>query len=201
MAERSNKGYLIRFNAEKTMFPDICPVCNEPTTTVGTIIASKSKGGEKFDREWAAPSSFGRALPSTRHTRRSGPASLRMFQIPTCEDHAYSEEETGRAKGVCVIVNGLSILGLLFVASQIGFHLIQGIPVPLWLYLLMALVIVLLIATYRGLGSSELEKAIRIVDYTEEGSTVTVRIRNEVYAEEFIRSNPHATVVRTPRNM
>ena len=198
MPIESKKGYLIRFNADKTRFPDFCPVCNEPAEAVGTIIASKSKTRESLDREWSMPSSFGKGVPQRTPRMSSGPAAVRILQINTCTDHVYSEEEIGRAKGLCAVVNGLSILIFVFAAFQLGVHFIEGVPAPLWLYMLVIGVLVLLIISYRGLGSSELEKAIKIVDYTEEGATITVRLRNEAYAEEFIRMNPGATVVEAP---
>lgn len=201
MPEKSKNGYLIRFNADKTRFPGFCPVCNEPAEDVGTIIASKSKTGESLDREWSLPSSFGKAVPQRTPRMSSGPASVRMLQINTCEDHAYSEEEIGRAKGLCAVVNGLSILILIFAGFQLAVHLIEGIAAPLWLYMLVIGVALLLIISYRGLGSSQLEKAIKVVDYSEEGATITVKLRNEAYAEEFIRMNPHVTVVESPQGL
>ncbi|MBS3794459.1 MAG: hypothetical protein KGY80_06165 [Candidatus Thorarchaeota archaeon] len=201
MPKKSKRGYLIRFNADKTRFPDFCPVCNEPAEAVGTIIASKSKTGESLDREWSMPRSFGKGVPQRTARRSSGPTSVRMLQINTCENHAYSEEEIGRAKGLCAVVNGLSILIFVFAAFQLAFHLVEGIAPPLWLYMLVVGVAVLLIISYRGLGSSELERAIKIVDYTEEGATITVRLQNEAYAEQFIRINPSATVIESPERL
>lgn len=65
-------------------------------------------------------------------------------------------------------------------------------PIALWMVILWVSVMVAMLVSYRTLSPSDLQKAIQIMSYSKEASSFTVRISNEEYAREFLRSNPHS---------
>jgi hypothetical protein len=83
----------------------------------------------------------------------------------------------------------------MFFVLRIGFLLFQGDPVSMLEYVLFGLVTITMLATFRALGPNELEKAFQVTDIGDKGTTVTVRVANEHYAQSLIRSNPKSITV------
>jgi hypothetical protein len=195
MPEKHKDGYLIQFNGETASFPDRCPVCGRLATTEGTILTAVEKTRERLrDKwpKWSLKAPVGSISPAHWDGYRPGSGAVRKLRINTCEKHAYSAVERGRARSLFIVLGGLSTIASIFFAVRIGFLTIQGIPIESWSYALFALAIIVMIISYRALGPTELEKAIQIVSYRKEASSFTVRISNEEYAREFLRSNPHS---------
>ncbi|MBS3794458.1 MAG: hypothetical protein KGY80_06160 [Candidatus Thorarchaeota archaeon] len=181
------RTYIVQFNPDRITFPNRCPVCNKPATEEGVMLASESGKNEGFDP--IRPS--GITAPIHRASLIQS-VSTRKFRIPTCPEHATSEGENTTNRSVAAIVNGLSIIAFLILSFNLGLTILQVMPIALWMVILWVSVMVAMLVSYRTLSPSDLQKAIQIMSYSKEASSFTVRISNEEYAREFLRSNPHS---------
>lgn len=196
-----NKDYVIRFDIETTRLPGICPICGRPADSESTLISSKSDLPQGMQRIWPGASDYyGRKRISSdpgSYMAKSPTStdSVKKLRIPTCEEHSYDAEDRSRARSLLIFTNGSSILIFMFFVLRIGFLLFQGDPVSMLEYVLFGLVTITMLATFRALGPNELEKAFQVTDIGDKGTTVTVRVANEHYAQSLIRSNPKSITV------
>jgi hypothetical protein len=149
----------------------MCPVCSAPADATGWIYLYE------YDSDALIPT-----------IRALNPDKLR---IPTCEDHAYTENEIANSKSLRAALLGMAIVIFLYFTIQSVLFLVQQISIPLWLYFALVPVVVLLVAYHQLPPVNELEEMMLIVD-SGKGGTVTVRLKSENYVEEFLRLNPHA---------
>lgn len=199
---RQEKGYVIRFNPETVEFPRFCPVCESPATSAGFIVASGSEIGDAKKHHYAA---WDQVTPFA-FLYRKGPGrpldgyySVRDLRIPTCEDHAYPAYEMNQKKWVYLVVNAFSTLLFIFFIISVLIESVyrSQIWIPPSLVLPLPLVTILMLTSYRLLGSNDLMKAFTILDSGEEDMMV-VQIRNQAYAQEFLHHNPESAVIFDP---
>lgn len=187
----SNGKSIIQLTGGNFKLPTICPVCGKPATDEGTVPAISS-----FEK--------GRAEEATRHTSFAGSGHLwrmgekgmkrvggvRRFRIPTCEEHAISYEETSKLRIPCSICSGLLIILTFFIGLSILGSLALGDSTDMGrIIFLVASIMGIAITGYFG-GPTKLEKAVTVLDGSENFSHLIWRISNEEYAGELLRLNP-----------
>lgn len=192
-----DETYVFRFNPDRVTFPDTCPVCNKPAAAEGIVIASQGKEEEGFGS--IRPSSI--TAPRHRASLIQS-VSTRKLRIPTCSEHATSEGENTTARSVAAIINGLSIIAFLIVSFNLGLTIMQGMPVAPWMAILWISIVIAMLASYKALGPTDLQKAIEVVEYDAGGSRLTVQISNLSYARQFLHSNTDSVeIIKRGKNL
>lgn len=176
MSDEDSEGFFIRFHPKDARFPDICPVCSSPTDGSASVYLYQ------YDSDSLLP-----------WLRSMSPDRIR---IPTCQEHSFSNENIANRKVLRVFLIGVSILMGLYFIIRIGLFFFTNIPLNLWVFLIPALAIVPIALANEVAPIYELERAFLMLDY--DGSTVTAKITNRAYAEEFLRLNPASRQVAKP---
>jgi hypothetical protein len=97
-------------------------------------------------------------------------------------------------------MNGL-IAGLfapfsIILSIFLGFNWYDGILLPFPYYLLWVLSWFTFFWSVRNLGATDLERAISILDWVQGNPAILIRVRKGWYADEILKSNPSAKIVR-----
>jgi hypothetical protein len=187
----SNGKHIIQLTGGDFKLPTSCPVCGKPATDEGTVPAISS-----LER--------GKVEEATRHTSFAGSGHLwrmgekgmgrvggvRWFRVPACEEHAVSYEETSKLRIPCSICSGLLIILTLFIGLSILGSLALGDRPDIGRIIFLGVSIIgIAITGYFG-GPTKLEKAITVLDSSEDFGHLILRISSDEYAEELLRLNP-----------
>jgi hypothetical protein len=182
------KDSIVKLDLRRVRFPDRCPVCGEPVTTDGTIpiitrlqrMQARSLTRESFTGSRIAATT--KAIPES--------ASISTMEIPVCDDHAISFEDSKHFRSTVSLFSGLCIvlaviMAFFFVTTSLG---AQTIHTQL-----------LFLSIFFGLGGflmskisapSALEKVVTVLDMRSDKSMILLKISNPDYADELVRMNP-----------
>jgi len=177
-----HNGLLIRIDSSATEFPNICPICGERATHHRLVSKSNRR------RLKAQRSTYYRP---TRYTKKNVvQGETRRLRIPVCDEHYCTSEEMSRMNLLSGLIAGISVLLFGLVGAIIAFHYYDNIPLPIGAYLIFLTIIIVMLGSFRNLGPDELQKVISIVDFHHHGHIIILRIKDNWYGEEILRSNP-----------
>ncbi|MFW9838565.1 MAG: hypothetical protein ACFFE7_13695 [Candidatus Thorarchaeota archaeon] len=172
----------------RTAFPSSCPVCGEPTTTDGTILALSKQQRDEAQRISRGPFPSSRVVASMRAIPDfSSPTYL---TIPSCERHALSFEDTKRVRPTLTALNGLFMLVTVFLVFILVSTYLIAQAIDLRLLFMIGLMCLGTFLTYVVSRPSALERAVSVYDMQSDMSMVVLRVANLEYAEELLRLNP-----------
>ncbi len=180
----------LMFNTERINFPDFCPVCEEPADDTGIIGYVSPE--ERVKAEQLREANRTAVLTSARMKMdfKARPGSLKRLAIPTCQEHAFRIDETGRSRGATSICFGVALLASILWTIVVTFATFRGmLSDPFW-YLLLLGVYIVTYLSYLGIGPSGLEQVIEIISFHPGGTYVILKITSKRYYEELIRLNP-----------
>jgi hypothetical protein len=182
------KDSIIELDYRRVRFPDRCPVCGESVTTEGTVpIITRMQRVQA--RSIIRGSSPGSRIAATTRAIPESTSPISM-EIPVCEAHALSFEDSKHFRSTVSLFSGLCIvltviLAFFFVTTSLGG---QTINTQL-----------LFLAIFFGLGGfllskisapSALEKVVSVLDMRSDKSMILLKISNREYADELVRLNP-----------
>jgi hypothetical protein len=189
--------YIVQVTGGGLNLPQICPVCGEPANDKGTIPALSAKDREEAQRMASHPMCigsgyYGGAVGSGYlvPARRLSTGSVSPFSIPACEKHALYYEEEARLSGPCSILSGILMIVAFFVGLSLIGSIALGVTPDFFEVVVEIAILLVIVITIRVGGPTKLEKAIKIVDMSEDYSSMTLLIRDRVYTEELLRLNP-----------
>ncbi len=189
--------YIVQVTGGGLNLPQICPVCGEPADDKGTIPALSARDREEARRMATHPMCIGSGyyggaagsgylLPA----RRSSTGSVSPFSIPTCEKHGLYYDEEARLSGPCSILSGILMIAAFFIGLSLLGSVVLGVTLDPFEVIVEIVILLVLAITIRVGGPTKLEKAVKIVDMSEDYSSMTLLIKNRTYAEELLRLNP-----------
>jgi len=170
---------LLVLSSDDIVFPDICPVCGEPTTANGVIASTVTRLTV-------------RAIPQfyTARRRVAPEKEVRYLRVPVCDRHYYSVNDMARLKGVCVVTGGVTFFLSVLLVVFLVFSWLDRNTVATELYLLSAAVGIIMFSSFYVLGPSALERAISVVNLDLGNQGIVLRIKNEWYRDALVMSNP-----------
>ena len=188
----SDRDVLIRVDSTRVEFPRICPVCGLEATRHRHIYRTKKKIGKdsisarrRYDR-WLPP------LPS--------PSTRFSFDVPVCEKHYKSLSDLQQERSITAIITGLAAPISIILGVFIAFNWYDKIVVPSGYYATFAFTFIALIWGLRGLGATDLDRAISIVDFVQGNPIVVIRVKARWYADEVLAMNHSSKIVKRKRS-
>ncbi len=98
------------------------------------------------------------------------------------------------------IIAGFTAPFTLIPGTIIAFSIYDGILLPVGYYAIFSLALFGLLWSLRGLGVSDLDRAISIVDFVQGNPNVIIRVKSGTYADEILAMNQSSKKVRRKRN-
>ncbi len=169
---------IIRIDSDRIRFPDSCPVCCRKATTHSTVSAHSG-------HEWRGA----RYAQWNRGTFGIRTGSPRVFLVPVCDNHCFSDDSEWRGRTLCMLTNGIMVAVLLFATFLAGGHYWQGRGLPTWYPFLLALFLMLVIASALMMRDQPLQRAMNIIGFDSEVRYVWLDLRNREYRELFLSEN------------
>lgn len=201
--------YIIQVTGGGLNLPQICPVCGKPADDKGTIPALSARDREEARRMathpmcigsgyYAGAAGSGYLLPA----RKSSTGSVAPFSIPTCEKHGLYYDEAARLSGPCSILSGILMIAAFFIGLSLLGNVVLGVTLDSFQVVVEIVILFVIVISMRVGGPTKLEKAVKIVDMSEDYSSMTLLVRDRDYTEELIRLNPStAKLVNTGKDM
>lgn len=177
---QSQNGHLIRIEINNVHLPEICPVCGSPATTLGVVASTvglRRRSGPQYY--------FGRDFGMVGR-------SVRRLQVPVCELHHSSVDESSRVRSVLMLVFGFTIPLLMFQAFIGALLYVDYGFLGLDWFLTCGLTVLVGLASFKTLGPSGLEKAISIMNIDIGPNVLAIRVKETWYRDELLRTNPGA---------
>lgn len=178
---RRRLDQLVRLDTDEIHFPETCPVCGEPCTSVGFVMSESPEVLKATKDYWW----MRKETNGVRGVRRG-------FVIPVCHSHAEDEAQRERVKIVDTLLLSVSIALLFFSGMSIGFATLDHRSPTALAALVFPISAILSAYALRGLGPSKLERVVTVVNLGPSNGKTVLRIRNQSYLEELIRINPGA---------
>jgi len=188
----SNRDVLIRVNSTSLEFPRICPVCGSAATKHRYISRTKKDGGNdaisanrKYN-PWLPP------LPS--------PTTRFSLDIPVCDKHYKSSTELRMGRSMTAIIAGFSAPLSIILGIVIAFSWYDRILLPIEFYVISSLSWFVLLWSLRGLGATDLDRSISIVDFARGNPIVIIRVKARWYVDEILAMNQSSKIIGRTRS-
>lgn len=168
-------------------FPSTCPFCKEQAEKHRVISKTKK------DRIKQATN------PQYRRWRRTPfpiPTQRFSLDIPVCNNHYKTSRDVQLSRSMNGLIAGLFAPFSIILSIFLGFNWYDGILLPFPYYLLWILSWFTFFWSVRNLGATDLERAISILDWVQGNPAILIRVREGWYADEILKSNPSAKIVR-----
>ena len=98
------------------------------------------------------------------------------------------------------IIAGLSAPLSIALGIYDGLNLYDGILLPFQIYLLTIISWLVLLWSLRGLGTTDLDRTISIVDFAQGNPVILIRVRSGWYVDELLAINPSSKIVAMKRS-
>jgi hypothetical protein len=177
------KEPIVRAETQRLRFPDICPVCGDPAEDLMpiTIIPNQYKSlRPSLDY---GPSYYVRKLDS------SPTPVKKIFQIPVCAIHHYTDEGAGQYKSYCIVFDGLALVYLILSLLTFGNQFWSGNSPSPWVVFAAAIFTTFLIITYALFRPGPVEDAVKIIGFDGGFSHVWIQFKRAQYRDEFMKEN------------
>jgi hypothetical protein len=177
------KEPIVRAETQRMRFPDICPVCGDPAEDLMPIIIIPNQYKSLRPSLDYGSSYYGRKLGSS-------PTSVKkIFQIPVCATHHYTDEGAGQYKSYCIVFDGLALVYLILSLLTFGNQFWSGNSPSLWVVFAAAIFATFLIITYALFRPGPIEDAVKIIGFDGGFSHVWIQFKRAQYRDEFMKEN------------
>jgi hypothetical protein len=174
---------IVRAEAQKMKFPDICPVCGDPAEDIMpiTIIPNQYKS--------LRPSMDYMSTYYSRGQGNSVTPVKKTFHIPVCENHHYTDEGAGQYRSYCIVFDGLALAYLILASLAFGNQFWSRGTLSPWVFFAAAIFGTFLVITYALFRPGPIEDAVKIIGFDGGLRHVWIQFKRTQYRDEFMREN------------
>lgn len=179
-------------NSTSFELPRICPVCGVAATKHRYISRTKKDGGndaisaKRKYNPWLPP------LPS--------PTTRFSLDIPVCDKHYKSSTELRMSRNMTAIIAGFAAPLSIILGIIIAFSWYDRILLPIEFYAISFLSWFILLWSLRGLGATNLDRAVSIVDFVRGNPIIIIRVKAGWYADEILTMNQSSKIIGRKRS-
>jgi len=179
-------------NSTSLEFPRICPVCGSAATKHRYISRSKKDGRNDAISVNRKYNPWLPRLPSST-TRFS-------LDIPVCDKHYKSSTELRMGRSMTAIIAGFSAPLSILLGIIIAFSWYDRIILPIEFYAISFLSWSILLWSLRGLGATNLDRAISIVDFVRGNPVIIIRVKAGWYVDQILTMNQSSKIIGRKRS-
>lgn len=183
---RSKKVFnepLVRVKISRLRFPNICPVCGEPTTTT-TLLTTSPKRKRYLRPHWDPAFSPG----SRKHFGLSLPQK-KTFLIPVCNNHEIVDDGKWRLRSIVSLFVAVIASSSIFVLMFAGSDIWNGYGIRPWVPGYFLVLAISIIIGYLAFRPSVLECAVKIIGFDFDVQYVWFYLKNPEYLRKFLNEN------------
>ena len=175
---------IVRAKIGRIRFPNECPICGAPATTVTSITTIPRK------KHWLRPHWQPGFTTSERQRLGLTLEEKKSFLVHVCENHDYSDNGELRFRTLMMLLLAIAVSLSVFVFIFNVGSILNGYGLSPWTRSFIVFSIILATIGYYAFRPNALERAIQIIGFDFDVQYVWFHLQNETYRTKFLEANP-----------